>query len=90
MALISLNLVPCRGLVRTYAQICSNGSLIHLQVPTVNGIFDEEEPCLYVLGTLGAGYFFIPLQQNGTLFVLVHNVLLNSIPLGIQEVFGTN
>ena len=51
-----------------------------------NDIFDEEKPYLDVLGTLGSGKFPILLQQNYTLVVLVHNVLLNSIPLGLQAV----
>ena len=53
-----------------------------------NDIFDVEEQYLDVIGTLGSRIFSVHLQQNCTLVFLVHNVILESIPLGLQGLFG--
>ena len=62
--------------------------MFQFNVPLGNLVLDEEITSLDVLGALGAGECPIGLQQNGTLVILLDNVVVNCVPLSFDEILG--
>jgi hypothetical protein len=65
-------------------------AILDTQLTILDSIANKEVPNVDMMGAMAAGCPTILFQQHGTHVVLIHNVVIHSVPLSFHEVAHPN